>query len=231
MFGLSDSHHFRKTVAGVSMILAPLMALLAVVIAPERKENEAAMLASVAADADAFFVSQMLILGAIVVAIPAVLGLVHVLREKEVAYGHVGGGLALVGLVAIAGVTGLELVVWRMAETGGAGIVALYSDVMESAGVVIPLFFGSLGFGVGMLVLGMGLHRAKAVAPLHAVSIALGGLLLAVSGLVYAEWVTLIGAALLFAGLGMTGRLVLAESDEDWEHTPEAAVRPLLGAR
>jgi hypothetical protein len=42
----------------------------------------------------------------------------------------------------------------------------------------------------------------------------------------------IIGAAFLFVGLGSIGRMVLSESDEAWEHTPEiSGFRPLPGMR
>ena len=40
--------------------------------------------------------------------VPAVLGLMHMLREREVAFGHLGGGLAMVGLLALAEIVGME---------------------------------------------------------------------------------------------------------------------------
>jgi hypothetical protein len=35
------------------------------------------------------------------------------------------------------------------------------------------------------------------------------------------ELIAIAGAVLLLAGLGSIGRMVLGESDEAWEHTPE----------
>ena len=42
----------------------------------------------------------------------------------------------------------------------------------------------------------------------------------------------IVGAAFLVVGLGSIGRMVLSESDTDWEHTPEyKGFRPLAGMR
>ena len=43
------------------------------------------------------------LLVSLVLAVPAVLGLMHMLREREVALGHVGGGLGLLGILAFVG--------------------------------------------------------------------------------------------------------------------------------
>ena len=50
--------------------------------------------------------------------VPAVLGLMHMLRERQVAFGHVGGGLAMLGLLAFTGIVAMELVMWQMAAAG-----------------------------------------------------------------------------------------------------------------
>ena len=50
--------------------------------------------------------------------VPAVLGLMHMMREREVAFGHVGGGLAMLGLLAFAGIVAMELVMWQMVAGG-----------------------------------------------------------------------------------------------------------------
>ena len=43
---------------------------------------------------------------------------------------------------------------------------------------------------------------------------------------------SIIGAAVLLVGFFQVGRMVLTESDEDWEHTPEySGFRPLAGTR
>ena len=35
------------------------------------------------------------------------------------------------------------------------------------------------------------------------------------------NWLLIVAAAFLVVGLGSIGRMVLRETDEDWEHTPE----------
>ena len=59
MGGFSDSHHFRKTVAGAAMIGAPLFALIAYVVIPKLHTDEGAQLGSIAAHADRWLASVM----------------------------------------------------------------------------------------------------------------------------------------------------------------------------
>ena len=41
--------------------------------------------------------------GGAILMVPAALGLMPMLREREVAYGHIGGGVSLIGLMGLAG--------------------------------------------------------------------------------------------------------------------------------
>lgn len=232
---VSDAHHFRKTVAGICMIAAPLLLLAGMVVHPERETDAAGQLAIVAGDMDQWFTAHLLLLGSIVLAVPALLGLMHMLREREVSYGHLGGGLGLLGLIAIAGVVAIDgFVGWQMAaaDADRGAMVALYERLNETAGVVIPFFGMSFAFALGLLILAVGLYRAHAVQSWTAVFLAIGSVLLAIGTPSGSDVLDIVGSAFLFVGLASIGRLVLAESDEEWEHTPEyRGFRPLAGIR
>ena len=154
---LSDAHHFRKMVAGACMVVAPLVLLVAMVIHPASDMNEATQVATIADNLDAWYVAHLLALIAIAVMVPALLGLMHMLREREVAFGHVGGGLAMLGLLAFAGIVGMELVMWQMVAGGSTReAVALLERLNETAGIVIPFAFVSFGCALGLACLAAG---------------------------------------------------------------------------
>jgi hypothetical protein len=160
----------------------------------------------------------------------------HMLREREVAYGHLGGGLAMVGLLATTAIVAIEgFVGWQAgAATGSdtAAMTALFERVTETTGVVIPVFIMSFAFTVGMVFLAAGLYRAHAVQSWTAAMLAVGSVVLAVGSAMTDDVVSIIGAAVLLVGFVQVGRMVLTESDEDWEHTPEyPGFRPLAGTR
>lgn len=231
---LSDAHHFRKMVAGACMVLAPFVLLVATVVHPDVKTDEAAQLAVIASNLDAWLAAHLLALAAIALSVPAVLGLMHMLREREVSLGHMGGGLAMLGLLAYVGVVAVEgLVGWAMGEAGDRGaMVALLTSINESAAIVIPFFILSLTFAVGMICLAVGLYRARAVQSWMAICLGVGAVLLAISGPAAATWLGIVAAAFLLVGFGSIGRMVYRESDEAWEHTPEyEGFRPVPGMR
>ena len=222
MNGLSNAHHFRKTVAGICMLVAPLLLLIGAVVHPETGTSESSILTAAAGDPDAWYASHLLILIAVVLTVPAVLGLMHMLRERQVAFGHVGGGLAMLGLLAFVGIVAIDgFVGWQAGSGDPDQMTALFERLYDSTGFVIPFTVMSFGFGLGMLTLAMGLYRAKAVQSYHALFLAVAAVLLTIAYLGAAEIVAIVGAAFLLIGFGSVGRMVLTESDDDWEHTPE----------
>jgi hypothetical protein len=231
MTQISDAHHFRKLMAGACMILAPLLLLAGLVVHPGFEREAAAQYAVIADHLDAWYAAQLLMLASTVPAFPAVLGLMHMLREREVALGHLGGGLGLVGLVAFTGLVAINgFAAWQVAAAGDGA--ALLERFYETAGITIPFFFGSFAFTLGTVCLALGLYRARAVQSWMAICLAVGAVVLAAGGAAALGWMTIVGAAFLFVGLGSIGRMVLGESDEDWEHTPEyGGFRPLMGTR
>jgi hypothetical protein len=230
---LSDAHHFRKMVAGACMVVAPIVLLVATVIHPASDMNEATQVATIADNLDAWYVAHLLALISIALTVPVVLGLMHMLREREVAFGHVGGGLAMLGLLAFAGVIGMELMMWQMVAGGSTReAVALLERLNDTAGIVIPFVLVSFGFALGMACLAIGLYRARAVQSWMAISVAAGAILLGVAFGAALNWLAIVAAASLVVGLGAIGRMVLRETDEAWEHTPEyEGFRPVPGMR
>ena len=101
MNSLSNAHHFRKTVAGICMVGAPLALLLAMVFESKIGISENAYVIGKVGDPDTGQIEQVLLVAGLVLMVPAVLGLMHMLREREVDFGHVGGAVALLGLLVL----------------------------------------------------------------------------------------------------------------------------------
>jgi hypothetical protein len=231
---LSDSHHFRKTVAGACMILASLLFLVGVIVHPEMDTDNAAQLAIVQDNMDAWYISNLLLFASLVLFVPAVLGLMHMLREREAAFGHLGGGLTLLGIVSAAGAVGMAMVVWQMAAPGAdqAQMTALLDRVTDTAGTAIPFLWLNLCVGIGIVLVALGLYRARAVQSWMAVFLLIGGVCATIAFPLASELLAIVGGAFLFVSLGAIGRVVLTETDADWEHTPEyKGFRPLAGMR
>jgi hypothetical protein len=224
MTTLSDAHHFRKTVAGLCMIVAPTLFLASAILAPSSDNNAGAILGAVADHPDRFYISTLFGIAGSVLLVPALLGLVHMLREKQVALSHAGGALALLGSLMFMLFWGASLMEWQMVR-GGADLgqmTALLDRFMHTTGSEVFFFF-SLAFTVGMVVLAAGLYRAHAVPWSIAGALGAGAVVLQVAFFVgnTSAWF-IVATAILFVGFATTGRMVLTETDEEWEHTPES---------
>jgi hypothetical protein len=191
MTGLSNAHHFRKLVAGACMVLGPLALLLAMVFESKIGVSEDAYVIGRVGDPDTGQIEQVLLVAGLVLMVPAVLGLMHMLRERGVEFGHLGGAVALLGLLVLP---------WALMA--------------------------------GLVVLAFGLISAKAVRPAWALCLAGGAVLLGLGAIAESEMLAIVGAAVTLVGMGSTGLMVLGETDEEWEHTPERSdFRPLAGTR
>jgi hypothetical protein len=190
MFGISDAHHFRKMVAGFCMVFAPLCMLVGFIVDP---------------DAEYAF----LFAGAVLM-VPAALGLMHMLREREVAMGHVGGGLSLIGLMGMATLIGMDV-------TGTTDLVDR-GDHLD--GIATWMFVATMGFGLGMAALGMGVFRAHAIPSWAAACLMVGGIAFDVAMVANSAGIAIAASAAVIAGVSSTGLMVWRESDEAWDHTP-----------
>ncbi|MGE4425346.1 MAG: hypothetical protein AB7G37_02710 [Solirubrobacteraceae bacterium] len=190
MNGLSNAHHFRRLVAAWCMIAAPVVLLVAMIAESAIGTSERAYVIGKVGNPETGTFWQMALVVALVLMVPVVLGLMHMLREREVPLGHLGGAIAMLGLLVLP---------WALM--------------------------------VGMVVLAIGLYRARAVQSTVALMLAAGAVVLALAAITTTEWLAFVGVAAMLVGLGSIGMMVLGETDEEWEHTPEVqGFRALPGA-
>ena len=229
--GLSDSHHFHKTVAGMCMVVGPLCALAAFIVTPAFKDGPTAQVAEAALHRDRFLISVLLSLVAVLLTTGAALGLMHMLRERMTGLGNAGGLFALVGLLATMAQVGMQFALWPMVLDGiQLADINSWDAMTTETAVVIPLFIVPWAAVVGFALLGVGLYRAHAVHGWMAAMVPLGALGISLAAPLASVTVGIVGAALFLVGLGAIGLMVLRETDADWEHTPEyRGFRPAAG--
>ena len=220
--GFSDSQHLRKMVAGASMVFGPLLLLVAFVASPRLETEAAAQLRVAAEHVDRFYLVNLLAMIGVALLVPAVLGLMHMVRERRPVHGAVGGGLTVLGLLATMASFGIAFAIWQMADDGvQAADVTLLDSIIDSAGIMIPItivgFVGCLGFVVLML----GMYRGQVVDWWMALCAATGVVLINIAFPAGVLALAIVGSALLVVGLGAIGVMVVRESDADWEHTPD----------
>jgi hypothetical protein len=216
---VSDAHRFRKTMAGLCMIGAPVLFLIGSLVTPGLSENEAKQVGLIAGDdgmALTAFVLQFAGWGLFLV---AVMAMMHMLREKGARDGHVGGTLALIGTVCAIAQVGFLLALWQVAKTDQAAATSLLTGIDGIAAAL--LFLAPLGVTLGGVVLSWALYRHHFVAPWMAAAIGGSAICFLAGSLAYSQELYIAASALLLVGFGALGSMVLRESMEEWEHTPE----------
>lgn len=220
---LSDSYRYCKNVVTFCLFAAPLLLLGSAVISPAIEHDEAAQLAVVARDPGGYYLFTLLIFVGTGLLVPAVLGLMHMLRQRAPTLANLGGSLALIGVVIAVGDALSQLTIWQMAAPGAdqAQMAALLVRVDEAPGAALIFRIGGVSFVLGFVLLAVGLYRAKASSAGVAAGLALGALL-NVAGFVIGSTVVIdISCVALLLSLGWLGRITARTSVADWQRLPD----------
>src|SRR2546423_1756284 len=83
--------------------------------------------------------------------------------------------------------------------------------------VFVPFLAVSFAFSLGLACLALGLYRARAVQSWMAAFLVISAGCFAIAMPAALNWLAIVGGAFLFVGLASAGRMVMTETDEDWE--------------
>lgn len=216
MKGRGDWRLFRKNLLGISLIVAPLLLLIATAATSSfREDDPARYLSNIADNSGVYYAGNIVGMIGGMFAVGAVLALVHLVRVRRPLFAVLAGGLALAGTVMMPGVWGaITVIEYQMAQQADrSAFVALLEGLEESA-TIIPLFVTWIGTAVGMVLLAGGLWLARSVPrwiPL------LLGVAFVASFAASTPVLSVIASALVLVALGAIGVRVLQSSVDDWE--------------
>jgi hypothetical protein len=222
-----DTSNFRRTLAGICLIIQPLLNLISVAISPQQSTDTSEQLAMIGAHPTRFLISSLLDLLWLLLLIPAVLGLLHLLRSGSALLGHIGCAFVLVGAVGAAAYRGVNLGQLQVVESGLNQGQLLTAFGQASLGSVVVMLISALGFIVGYALLAVGLWRTRA-APRGASALIVAFLVVDIGGLAAAggnKGVLLVAHTLLLVGLGWIGVRILAMSNAQWRAEVGTQVR------
>ena len=217
---LSNATRFRRTAAGTCSIVAPLLMLAADALGSRGQTSQSSFLDAIAVHPGANEASIVVAVYGFLVTVPAVIDIMHLLRDRAVALGHVGGALMLLGLVSFAFVAGTEYI--NVAASSPAAnrdeMLALNERVGGSIGYNIVNSTEIVGYVLGLIVLGVALYRARTVNRVFPVLLIAGAVVRLVGA---AQLLTVIvGDALILAAFVAVGVAILRQSDLEWERPP-----------
>jgi hypothetical protein len=224
MLKIGAANISRRTLAGLCLIAAPLVGLIGALLTPRFTGGFGDELAAISEYPERWLISTFLTLLSFFLLIPAVLGIVHLLRERAVVLGHIGAGLVLLGLYFHAAVIGYSLVEVPLTASGieRARTIAFTEQMYNNAAFTMVLL-PFLSFYLGSIILAVALWRAR-VAPLWIAFVIVLALLTEFFG------PEALSPALMFllllVGFGWVGLKVLRMADAEWGQVKEGGGEP-----
>lgn len=205
----SPANNLRKNIAGVCLVAAPLVMLAGDVAARLGTQWSFAHV----------FTSKL----AFALFAPALLALMHLLRERADKTGLVGGGLALMGLLSGSAIVTFWHTVRALSSPDfDESTMTAMRSAMENEVFGLTFLYPLAGvfFPLGLLILSVGLFRARAVAPHVAAMLAVGAILFPV-GRIGGVWAAIFASDIfLIAALGLLGWRILRWAASEWERVP-----------
>jgi hypothetical protein len=161
-----DPDRITRKGLGIAMVAMPLIWLASGVICPPLKSDGAAQLAVIRAHPDRWYWFTLLLLVGSVLLIPALLGVMRLLREPSPKLAVIGGWLALLGALVAIGDVATQFVTWLMAQSGQDPVqmARLLDRVGSSAAANITYTIGGPALLVGILLLSIALFRTRVAA-------------------------------------------------------------------
>jgi hypothetical protein len=192
----SDPQRFRRVAAAVCLVLAPVVEIGAIALMPSISGKGAAQLASVTAHRDAAIASLVLDSIALVLLAGAMAGLATAVGRRFTRWANAGALLAVVGIADLLVMNGINAVATEMVVPGAdATQMAALVDRMQASPAWSLILMLSLLVSVGLVLLAVGLFKARAIPRAAAACIAVGAIL---DGAGFASG-TLVVAAAAFA--------------------------------
>lgn len=232
MLKLSDARNFRRTAAGLALIIGPVLLLAQSLITTFGGDDTAEYLAEVATRRGAEEASAVLGILGFALVIPGIIGALNLLRGRGVVLGHIGGTLAVLGLACFCALIASSF--YDVAATAGGADTQAYVDITENledrAGPIVIVAIALIGTLLGFILLGAAFIRARTVPLFAPILIILGVIVVGpLGGEGESRVVSVIGNLLLLGGWGTVALTLLRQTDEEWER-PRLTTSPTARA-
>ena len=229
MLKISDAAHFRRVVAGLCLVAAPVLFAVAEIATPQPSGSAAAQLATFAQHRGQLLLGVLCGLASSMCFVPALFGLLHKIRNRGVVYAHVAAALIIYGLVTQAALGGINVMFWVMTKPGmnHGAMVNLLNGLQHGTAVAgAPLLAGHYLFAVGVVLLGVAVWRARLAPRWAGILVALFPISdVALSGA--GDISSLISDAIGVVGFAALGWRLLTAPDASWDAPPEIAAEAM----
>ena len=232
MLKIWDPTNFRRTLGGLSLILAPILFAVAEITYPASDGNGATQLDIAARNHDVMLADIYFGIASAILFIPAVYALLHVTRRRGVVLGHVAAILTVAGVcLAHLALGGLQLMLWAMAgDAADRQVMASFIDKTQQNPAGLPLVLGHELFAFGIIVFGIAVWRSGFGYRWAGPAIAIGVVIDIVGGTIGLPdlLIGIVSDAIFVTGLAAVGLKVLLTPDAEWaaDAVPERSPRP-----
>jgi hypothetical protein len=222
---LSDARNYRRTAAGLALIIGPILLLVSSAITTVGGDDTTEYLAEVADNRGGEEVSAVLAILGFALLIPGIAGALNLLRGRGVVLGHIGGTLAILGLACFPALIATSFIDVAATEPGAASqeYVDIVERVEDQVGAIIIVAIALLGTLIGFILLAAAFLRARTV-PVWVGPLIIVGI--AVTFPAESRVLQVLGSALLLVAFGTIGMQLLRQPDEEWEQLRLAGTRP-----
>jgi hypothetical protein len=230
----NDNRGMRRTLAGVSLIAAPLALAAAMALLPSLAGEWPDVLARLAANETALLAADLLVVVAIILLIPGMLGLLRIIGRAMPRLAPTAVAMFLVGWLFVLGPVMLDRAQLQIARSGipRDQAVALVERLEADAGIGVIIGIFVIGHTLGAILLGIAVARARFVPTWAAASIVIAAVLHPIARVgLGSKWLDVFAFSLLALGLAVIGFRVLRMSGEEWESSLDARERRTPGPR
>jgi hypothetical protein len=171
-----SAHSVKRTLLASSCIAAPLFGLVAAVATPALKSSRGAEITAISALPGRFYVYAIFVLLSGYLLVPAVFGLLSLVRAERPGWALTAGVIAQAGLLVAIGDAAVELMYWQMGRPSAdhQQMTALANRYENAPGSSLVYSIGGLATLIGVVLLAIVLWRTRAIPRLAAVALVLG---------------------------------------------------------
>jgi hypothetical protein len=222
---------FRRRFGAVTVLLAPVLFAVAELTSPTEGDDPGGDLGIQAAHHGQVLLSIGAGLLASILFIPAFFALMNPVRRRGTVLTHLGGGMGLLGN-ALSGLAlaGVDFILYEASAPGvDRAALSRFLGHATKDPVGAPLVIGHYLFAIGLILLAVGLYRARIGYRWAVGLLGVAPLLEAVAGSIgVPETIALSGGIdlLLVAGAAGLGWWLLTTSNAAWEGTPAVQDEP-----
>jgi hypothetical protein len=221
---LSDSVRLRKLVAGISLIGFPLAGVISSVFDANEGTGMTGkdLYAIAVAHQGSIMLAAVIFIVSSILTVPALGGILHLVKGRGAGLVHVGAGFALIGAFGHMGYAVWQMMLARVTvDSDGAAMIAYLDRTSVVTDALLPML---IAVALGLLLVAFALYRAG-LTPLWVPGLILTAVVLEMAldstSVGESKWlpVAIWGAALV--AFGYVGLRVLTMTVEEWANPRE----------